>query len=57
MICASRIERGMGDTAFYERKLLVANFFMQRMLPQTEWLSRLSQLGASEVMAVSEDAL
>ncbi len=35
----------------------VANFFMQRMLPQTEWLSRLSQLGASEVMAVSEDAL
>jgi alkylation response protein AidB-like acyl-CoA dehydrogenase len=56
-ICTSKIEQGGGNRAFHERKLLVADFFMRRVLPQTEWLSRLSRAGAAELMALSDDAL
>ena len=45
------------DAAFYERKLQVGNFFMRRVLPETEQLSRLARLGAVEVMALAEEAL
>ena len=56
-ISTSRIDHGGDDVDFYQRKVRVANFFIQRVLPQTEWLSRLARLGASEVMALSEEAL
>lgn len=56
LISVSRLSEGGGDDAFYERKLRVASFFMKRVLPQTEWLSRLSQLGAVEVMALSDES-
>lgn len=57
LIAVKRIGEGAGDTAYYDRKLKLANFYMQRELPEVEGLSRLSQLGAAEVMALPVEAL
>jgi alkylation response protein AidB-like acyl-CoA dehydrogenase len=56
-IAAERVAAKDDDVAFYRRKLRIAEFFARRVLPETEVLSRLARLGASEVMALAEDAL
>jgi hypothetical protein len=55
-ICSAALERGDGHAEFHQRKLALAGFYMRRVLPSTEALARIAQLGAADVMGLAPDA-
>ena len=44
------IAQGKGDKTFYERKLVLARYWMERMVPETASLSARSKMGADGLM-------
>jgi len=54
-IAVAELQHDGGDRAFLEHKLAVADFFVRRVLPQTDALSRTARLGAADVMALPSE--
>jgi hypothetical protein len=52
----ARLAEGAGDKTFYERKLITARFFFERMLPDTGSLLKKIEAGAESLMALPADA-
>ncbi len=49
-------ESANGSTAFHENKLIIAQFYMERMMPETATHLARVQTGADSMMALSADA-
>jgi acyl-CoA dehydrogenase len=56
-ICAQLRERPGADRAFHERKLVLARFYMRRILPECALLQARATQGSSDLMALAEEAL
>lgn len=57
-IAASRALRsGEGDAEFFRRKLVLARFYVRRVLPETRHLRERTQLGADDLMSLESEAL
>jgi len=55
-VAKQKLAEGTDDKAFYETKLKTADFFMQRMLPDTSSLLSKATAGASTLMALEAEA-
>ena len=49
-----KLESGKGDKAFYESKIKTAQFFMARMLPETDAKFKMVLAGGQTMMAMAE---
>ena len=54
-VAAAKLEAAAGDTAFYSAKLKSADFFMARVLTETDGLLAEVRAGKATLMAFSED--
>ena len=53
---AEKLSGGADDKAFYEAKLVSANYYAERFLPDTGALRRKLEAGAENMMALPADA-
>jgi acyl-CoA dehydrogenase len=57
LLATRALEEEGGDRAFFEQKLVVARFYMRRMLPETQLLLQRAQLGSADLMALADEDL
>lgn len=55
-VAQTALANGTEDAAFYQAKLHTAQFFFDRMLPETEFRSRALSSGAANLMALPDEA-
>ena len=55
MVARQKIAEGSQDKAFYEAKLMTAQFYFQRLLPRTESLKLTMLAGADNLMQMPEE--
>jgi hypothetical protein len=56
-LCAKARERPNADRAFHERKLVLARFYMRRILPECAMLLARATQGSADLMVLPEEAL
>lgn len=54
---ASRHLPGAGERGYYERKLALARFYVQRILPETAMLRQRAMQPAADMMALAAEDL
>ncbi len=55
-VASARLADGAGDRAFYETKLVLARYFMERLMPETGAHLRRISAGADAMMALPAEA-
>jgi len=51
-VANTALENGASDTTFYKNKLLLANYYMKRRMPETGTLLKQIEAGADDIMAM-----
>lgn len=55
-VCLAKLAEGQGDAAFYQRKLVLGNYWAEREIPLAQGLLNSARGGAATLMALPADA-